>query len=56
MYGGDQFNATQNVAGYSRTFQLTQTVRICGEDLIGDGDFDDLDEFTQIFLELTPDD
>jgi hypothetical protein len=56
MFGGDQFNATQNVAGYSRTFQLTQTVRIEGEDLIGDGDFDDLDEFTELFMTMTIDD
>jgi hypothetical protein len=56
MYGGDQFNATQNVAGYSRTFQLTQTVRIEGEDLIGDGDADDLPYLTQIFMELTQND
>ena len=55
MYGGDQFNATTNVAGYSRTYQFTQTVRVEGEDLIGDGDADDLPYLMQIYLELFPD-
>lgn len=51
MFGGDQFNASQNVEGYSRTYQFTQTVFIDGEDLIGDGDYDDLAWLTQVFVE-----
>jgi hypothetical protein len=52
MFGGDVFNATNNVEGYLRTFQFTQTVYIDGEDLIGDGDVNDLPYLTQIFNEV----
>jgi hypothetical protein len=48
-FGGDSFNATENVASYSRTFQFNQRVFIDGQDLIGDGDFDDLDDLETIF-------
>jgi len=48
-FGGDSFNNTENVAAYTRTFQFSQRVFIEGEDLIGDGSADDLEDFTTIF-------
>jgi hypothetical protein len=52
-FGGDTFNTTSNVASYTRTFQFSQRVFIDGEDLIGDGDADDLDDFTRVFQTMT---
>jgi hypothetical protein len=54
-FSGDSFNNTRNVADYTRTYQFNQRVFIEGEDLIGDGDADNLPYLTQIFLELYPD-
>jgi hypothetical protein len=54
-YTGDQFNALQNTALYSRTFRFQQSVFIQREDIHGDGNFDDLPEFLNIFTETNAD-
>lgn len=55
MFGGDAFNNTSNVADYTRTYQFNQRVFVEGEDLIGDGDADDLYYLMQVFSEIYPD-
>ncbi len=53
LYGGDQFVQVQNVAGYARTYQFTQIIHIDRDDLIGDGNASDLEDFTSIFNEFS---
>lgn len=55
LFGGDQLNAVRNVADYTRTYQFTQKVYIDGTDLIGDGDFGELDEFLLAYNEINAD-
>ena len=55
FYTGDQFNALQNSALYSRTFRFQQSVHIQRDDIYGDGEFDDLEEFLQVFSDFETD-
>ena len=55
FFTGDQFNALQNTAVYSRTFRFQQSVYIQREDVFGDGDFDDLNEFLQMLADFETD-
>ena len=53
-FSGDLFNATENVASYSRTFQFAQRVFIDGSDLITDPiDPALLDDFLQVWQRAT---
>jgi hypothetical protein len=54
-YTGDQFNALQNSAVYSRTYRFQQSLFVQREDVYGDGNFDDLDDFTQAFSDFETD-
>jgi hypothetical protein len=55
-FAGDTFNATENVASYSRTYQFSQRVIVDGSDLITDPiDPDALDDFLQLFQTMTAD-
>jgi len=52
FFSGDQFRELRNVAAYARVFTFSQSVYIEREDIEGDGDFDDLDDFLKLYTDM----